>query len=177
MNFVKYKYGEVLFQGKPVRLMSGRNTAKIFSYLSLDDKHFSDYTVAQMILMGRTSAMRGFLPDNDDKINASCIIDMLGLSDISKIKYSKLNRFNKCLVRFGTSIAQNSDVIIADGIMDGFSAYCHKDIWRVLNILSSLGKTLILFEQEPCQIPDCGARVYVMDNGEITAKGIKYFDN
>ncbi|WP_129600373.1 ABC transporter ATP-binding protein [Anaerophilus nitritogenes] len=165
----KPKSGMMYLDGKNLLTMPIKDMARKLGVVSQFNHVAFDIKVEDMVLMGRSPHKKILEQDNlyDYKI-AREMLDQVDMLHYSKRSFSTLSGGEKQRVLLARALAQQVDLLILDEPTN------HLDIKyqiQILNLVKSLGITVVVALHDlNLAIAYCD-RLYVMHNGKIVANG------
>ena len=174
----KAERGEIVIDGENVNSIKASELALKVAFIPQKSMHTFGFTVAQMVLMGRTAATGMFSsPDKgDERIALECLerVGMLGFKD--RI-FNSLSGGESQLVRIARALAQQTKLIIVD------EPTSHLDFRHELNVIKYMvglvkheGISLLMsthFPNHAMFLENHGvkSRVAIMEDGIFGAVG------
>ncbi len=143
-RIVKPFKGSVEIFGKNVLDYNSKELAKLVTLVSQDFYPIYDYTVYEMVLMGRVPYM-GVFPfwSDEDRKSVERIMEEMGILTFRNRLFSQLSSGEKRLVMLARAIAQNTDVILVDELELHLDPKHKMFIAEYLKKLSRMDKLII----------------------------------
>ncbi|HEX13382.1 MAG: ABC transporter ATP-binding protein [Desulfurella sp.] len=138
-GLLKPKSGNILLENKPIDFYSKKQLAKKISLVS-QERIFFDYTVYEIVSMGRYPHKKRFYFSIQDCIKIDQAIEICGLSHFKNESILKLSSGEYQRVLIARSLAQDTPILLLD---EAFSNLDLKYILTILDALISLNKTII----------------------------------
>lgn len=133
--------GAVFLDGTPLREQSLRRTARQMAVVAQHNNYNFDFTVEEIVLMGRSPHKRPFERDNaDDRRIAAQSLEQVGLSGFETRSFSSLSGGEQQRVILARALAQQTPCLILDEPTN------HLDIryqLQLMELVRSLGRTVI----------------------------------
>lgn len=115
MGLIKTDTGKISLKGVDASLISYKKMAQNLSFVPQEYNNIFNFTVREMVLMGRTPHMKNFnLPRNQDFEITDAAIREIGLSDYSSKYFDELSGGEKRMVLIARALAQQTDIILFD---------------------------------------------------------------
>jgi iron complex transport system ATP-binding protein len=133
--------GRVLLDGKDLLSMKAREAARRIAVVAQEFTLEFDFTVAEMVMIGRTPHKRAFDRDDDaDRAIVDQAMAQVGCQDLAHRGFNTLSGGEKQRVLIAQAIAQGADHLILDEPTN------HLDIRyqvEILELVSALGVTVL----------------------------------
>lgn len=172
-GFLSKEKGEVEVSGKRVEKWETQELAKLISYIPQENFIQYNFTVEEIILMGRypfISIWQDY--SKSDKAVVDQIIKELNLEELRHKYINQLSGGEKQRTLVGRAIAQDTQYILLD------ETFSHLDInhqIETLNILKSLhrehGKSIIMVSHNINLSANYSQRIIAIKEGKIVADG------
>lgn len=164
-SIVRHQRGEIFLGDQNINQLSKKEIAKQVSYIGQENNPQFDFTVEEVVKMGRYP--HGSKEKNiNDIINEA--LEVLQISHFSKRNIRTLSGGERKLTYLARSIAQNTQYIILDEPTN------HLDIkhqYMIMNYLRMCGKTvLVIIHDINLAIKFCD-QVYIMKDGKVYMNG------
>ncbi|NTW70790.1 MAG: ABC transporter ATP-binding protein [Eubacteriaceae bacterium] len=133
----KVEKGEIFIEGENISDISMTEMAKKISYIPQKQKHTFDYTVLEIVLMGRTAHISMF--DSPRKMDIEISMDCLkkvGMEKFMNRNFNSLSGGESQLVKFARALAQEADLMIFD------EPTSHLDFYHELSIIKHMTKLI-----------------------------------
>lgn len=164
-SIVPYYQGEVLLNGQKIREIHKKEIARQVSYISQESNPQFDFTVEEVVKMGR------YPHDNKGK-NIDAIVydalDVLNLTAFAKRNIRTLSGGERKLVYLARSVAQDTQSIILDEPTN------HLDIkhqYMIMNYLKNCGKTVLIVLHDINLAMKFCDEIYFMKGGKVYRNG------
>lgn len=107
--------GSVYLNGRNVFRMKSKDVAREMAIVAQENQPDFDFSVQEMIMMGRYSRKKMFEQDNEeDRRIAEKSLEMVGLSGMEKRSFLSLSGGEKQRIYLAMAFAQDSELIILD---------------------------------------------------------------
>jgi iron complex transport system ATP-binding protein len=171
-GLIKGYAGNLYLYGKDINLYSNIELAKIISYIPQKDNYIFDFTVYEIIAMGRRPYLNSFgILSKKDKDIILNICDFLGINKIIKRKYSNLSGGEKRLVLIARALAQEASVLLMDEPTTYLDLYYKILFMDKLLELNKKGKTILLISHDINLISEYMNRVILIKEGKVIYDG------
>ena len=166
---LKPSHGAVLIDGDDISALSHRETARRMGVVSQFNNLSFDFTVEEMVLMGRAPHKKAFDPDTEEDYriaeDALRRVEMLPFRDRS---FTTLSGGEKQRIILARALAQQVEMLVLDEPTN------HLDIKyqiQILDVVRDLGVTVLAaFHDLNLTLMYC-EYVYVLKDGHIVAHG------
>lgn len=155
--------------GRELNSLSYRESAQELSVLRQEQDTEFDYTVMELVLMGRAPYRKIYEPETaeDIHITEGCL-EAVGLKDLAERTFSNLSGGEKQRVRIARSLAQRTSLLLLDEPTNHLDLYFQ---WHLMEMIKKLDKTVLaVFHDLNLAAKFCDY-LYVMNHGRIIAKG------
>lgn len=166
---LKQKYGSIYVDDKNINDLSVKETAKKMAVVSQHNDYNFDFTVEEIVLMGRTPHKKFMESDHKDdyKIMKEAL-GQVGMEHLSKRSFTSLSGGEKQRIILARALAQRTDCLILDEPTN------HLDIkyqLQFMNIAKQLGITVISAIHDLNIAAMYCDRIYALKNGKIVCEG------
>lgn len=159
----------VFINGSAVEEYSCSEAAQMLTVMRQENTNDFDYSVMEMVLMGRTPHKRIFDPETEtDRIIAMQALEYTGMADCAERSFVTLSGGEKQRVLIARSIAQQADIFVLDEPTNHLDVYYQ---WSLMETIKGLNKTVLAVFHElnlACTFCDY---LFVMHQGKIVACG------
>lgn len=159
----------VFINGREVESYSYRETARHVTVMRQENSSDFDYSILEMVLMGRAPYRKYYEPDtNEDKEIAHYALCFVGMEDKADRSFSTLSGGEKQRVLIARSLAQEADILLLDEPTNHLDVHYQ---WLVMEIISKFKKTVLSVFHElnlACRFCDY---IYVLKDGRIVSQG------
>jgi iron complex transport system ATP-binding protein len=164
--------GQVLMGGDDVSRMSDAVRAKRFAYLPQEHTPPFPFSVADVVLMGRTAHMNAFAHVSDEDRDAAWdALCLLGVQDLAECAYTELSGGQRQLVLIARCLAQKPELIIMDEPTASLDFGNQQIVLSRMHALTREGLAVLMVTHDPHHAFLCADRVVVVQNGVVSAQG------
>jgi len=161
--------GAVLIDGKPLERYSPRESAKRVAVLAQHNYYNFDFTVLEVVLMGRSPHKKALERDNaEDYRIVREALRMVGMQDFAERSFSTLSGGEQQRVILARALAQETPCLILDEPTN------HMDVkyqLQLMEIVKGLDRTVLAAVHDLNIAALYCTRLYVMKDGKIVASG------
>jgi iron complex transport system ATP-binding protein len=161
--------GRVLIDGVDLLGLPAREAARRVAVVAQETTVEFDFTVWEMVMIGRTPHKRGFERDNrHDHDLAADALERVGCADLAHRSYNTLSGGEKQRTLIARAVAQGADHLILDEPTN------HLDIryqLEVLELVAGLGVTVLAAMHDLSLAALFCDRAYLMADGRIATGG------
>ena len=159
----------VFINGNDVESYSYRDTAKQITVMRQENGSDFDYTILEMVLMGRAPYRKYYEKDTvEDKQIALNALKYVGMDHLANRSFTTLSGGEKQRVLIARSLAQEADILILDEPTNHLDVHYQ---WLLMEIIAKLQKTVLSVFHElnlACKYCDY---LYVLKDGHIIDYG------
>ena len=159
----------IFIDNRELESYSYRETARQVTVMRQENSSDFDYSIFEMVLMGRTPYRRYYERDtNEDKEIARDALRFVGMEDKAERSFSTLSGGEKQRVLIARSLAQKADILLLDEPTNHLDVHYQ---WLIMEIISKLGKTVLSVFHDlnlACRFCDY---LYVLKDGRIVTHG------
>jgi iron complex transport system ATP-binding protein len=161
--------GQVLLDGQDLLAMRPKEVARRVAVLAQDTTVEFDFTVFEIVMIGRTPHKRAFDRDNDtDRSIVAHAIERVGCGDLAHRSFNTLSGGEKQRVLIARAIAQGADHLILDEPTNHLDIRYQLD---VLELVASLGITILAALHDLSLAALFCDTVYLLTDGTIATGG------
>ena len=172
MGLLHATAGRVSILGRDISKMRETERAKHFAYIPQAHTPPFPFTVADVVLMGRTPYINRLAQITDhDRVVAYKSLELLGICDIADKAYTKLSGGQQQLVLIARALTQQSDILIMDEPTASLDFGNQQLVLSRMKTLARMGKAVVMVTHDPDHALFCADRVIVMDEGVILEDG------
>lgn len=172
MGLIPAMGGSVRVSGTDIANISEQERAKHYAYIPQAHTPPFPFSVADVVLMGRTPYINKFARTTEyDRAVAYSALELMGITNISDKHYTKLSGGQQQLVLIARALAQQSDILIMDEPTASLDYGNQHLVLSAMRNLSKLGKAVVMVTHDPDHALYCADRVIVMDAGNILCAG------
>lgn len=159
----------IYINGRSVESYTYRETARQITVMRQENGSDFDYTILEMVLMGRAPYRRYYERDTkEDKEIARNALRFVGMEGLMDRSFSTLSGGEKQRVLIARSLAQEANILILDEPTNHLDVHYQ---WLLMEIISKLGKTVLSVFHElnlACRFCDY---LYVLNKGQVVSHG------
>ena len=167
---LKYDKGSVLIKDKEVKHISNKEMAKMLAVVSQDHESSFDFSVKDVVMMGRYAKKNHFYNFNEeDHQKCDDVLEQIGIKDLKHQSFLTLSGGEKQKVMLSRAMIQETEILILDEPTN------HLDIGSQLNMLKmikTIDKTILLALHDINFALTYCDRIYVLDNGSVYDQGL-----
>ena len=172
LGHVKKAAGEIEIDGLPLASYPPRALAKKVAYIPQAGAPTYNYTVRQMVTMGRTAHLSPFASRTaeDDAIVTEALLRM-GISDLAEKGYEEISGGERQLALIARALVQQGSILLMD------EPTAHLDFGNQLRVLERVkgltkaGLTVLVISHNPQHALHFGDAVLALENGRVRAFG------
>ncbi|MCK9472378.1 ABC transporter ATP-binding protein [Sulfurimonas sp.] len=167
-----YGSGDILINDKTITNHSHRDIASYIAYIPQYNNTPFNYSVMEMVLMGRISKLGFFaLASANDYEVANKALQKIGIWHLKDKAFGQLSGGQKQMVLLARSIAQEVNIFIMDEPVAGLDYGNQIRLLELINELSAQGYTFLKTTHYPDHALLISSRVVVINGGKIIADG------
>lgn len=159
----------VFINGREVESFSYREAARQVTVMRQENGSDFDYTILEMVLMGRSPHRRFYERDTaKDKEIARNALRFMGMENMESQPFSTLSGGEKQRVLIARSLAQEAEILVLDEPTNHLDVHYQ---WMLMEVIAGLRKTVLAVFHElnlACAFCDY---LYVLREGRIAAQG------
>lgn len=167
LGLIKFS-GDVLINRANLRSFSSRELASLISYIPQSNFTPFNYSVLDMVLMGRLAYK--WLFDNyskNDRLIAMESLESLGILNLVNDEFLNLSGGQKQLVLIARALASRAKTIIMDEPINGLDFGNQIRLLEMIKMVASSGYDFIITTHHPRHARFIGGRAILIKNGEI----------
>lgn len=150
LGFINLIEGEILVDGKSIRNMGSKERAKNFSYVPQAKSFSYQFTVEEIIMMGRALHIKQYSePSGNDYKRVHEVMELLDIVDKKDNKYSELSGGEQQIVLIARAIVQDAKFIIMDEPSSNLDFSNQKKLLNVINKLRNLNIGILMSTHNP----------------------------
>lgn len=159
----------VFINGEAIESYSYRETARQVTVMRQENGSDFDYTILEMVLMGRAPYRKYYERDSAaDRQIALHALKHVGMAHLSHRAFSTLSGGEKQRVLIARSLAQEADILVLDEPTNHLDVHYQ---WLLMEMIAKLQKTVLSVFHElnlACRYCD---DLYVLKNGRVVSSG------
>lgn len=161
--------GRILLDGTDLLSLPHKESAQRVAVVTQESASEFDFTVGEMVMIGRTPHKRSFERDTEaDRKVAGQAMDRVGCADLAHRRFNTLSGGEKQLVLIARALAQEADHLILDEPTN------HLDIHhqvQILEIVAGLGFTVLAALHDLSLAALFCRTIHVLRAGQLVAGG------
>lgn len=171
-GLLRPQMGDISICGSTLRRCGPREISRLLSYVPQEHPLAFPFSVHEIVLMGRTPHLGGVRgPKADDVRMADAAIAQVGIADLADRPYTQLSGGQRQLVMIARALAQDTPVIILDEPTSALDFKNQIHIWKILSMLKTQGKTVIVCTHDPNHVLWFCDSVLVLCQGRLLRQG------
>lgn len=164
--------GKVLVDGRDAAELSRDWIARHVSYVPQAHDTFFPYTVAEVVLMGRTAHIGLFsAPAARDRAAATEALHRLGIEHLAESVYTQISGGERQLTLIARALAQDSRMMVMDEPTANLDFGNRLRVLERIRGLADSGIGVLLSTHDPDQALLCANRVAMLHEGRLLACG------
>jgi len=164
--------GRVTIDGGDLRDLSRRNVAQRIGYVPQAHSGYFPFTVADVVLMGRTAHIGTFsAPSQKDRQLAREMLGTLGIGHLSEATYTRISGGERQLVLIARALAQQASLLIMDEPTASLDFGNQVRVLDGIRRLAASGIGILFSTHDPDHAFLCADRVAILHDGRIAAFG------
>ena len=164
--------GTVLVDGVDTRTFSVREAAKHIAYIPQSSRPVFNYSVFDIVLMGRSSSLSPFrAPSKQDNDRCAWALDKVGISHLAQRCYHRLSGGEQQLVLIARALAQNAPILMLDEPTANLDFGNQLLVLEQDRSLAQEGYTVIQTTHHPEQSYLFSHRILAIQNGRVLTQG------
>lgn len=142
--------GDILIDGRSIKKMSAKEIATALSYVPQAKNYSYQYTVLDIVLMGRAMYIDKFSePSKLDIETAKEALRKLGMEEYSMRMYSELSGGEQQVVLVARALAQDASFIVMDEPASNLDFANQRHLIDVIKMLRDSGKGVLMASHSP----------------------------
>jgi iron complex transport system ATP-binding protein len=164
--------GRVELDGEDAATLTRPALARRLAYVPQAHAPVFPYTVADMVLMGRT-AHRGLFtaPSAEDRAKTAAALEELGIGRLADRDYTRISGGQRQLVLIARALAQDAPLIVLDEPTASLDFGNQLLVLEQVRRLADAGKGIMMATHDPDQAFACGTSVLALKEGRTLASG------
>ncbi len=172
LGLLKPFSGDVLMDGSSTLHMPEAERAKLFAYIPQAHTPPFPFTVADVVLLGRTPYINRLAHVSDEDVQASyAALQTMGIVDLADIPYTQLSGGQQQLVLISRALAQEPRLLIMDEPTASLDFGNQQLVLSQMRHLVHGGMGVLMVTHDPDHALYCASRVVVMEDGRIIDEG------
>jgi iron complex transport system ATP-binding protein len=164
--------GRIAIDGEDVVDWSPRRRALAFGYVPQSSAGQFGFTVAEMVLMGRSAHHGAFVaPSDADRDIAEAALTTLGIAALAQRDWQKISGGERQLALIARALAQEARILILDEPTANLDFGNQVRVLAELSRLAAQGLAVIFATHHPEQAFACADRVAILHDGRLMRLG------
>jgi len=164
--------GQVLIDGKNAREFSAREAAKHIAYIPQSSHPIFNYSVLDIVLMGRTSGLAAFRsPGKEDLERCRWALNKIGISHLEERCFHRLSGGEQQLVLIARALTQDAPILMLDEPTANLDFGNQLRVLEQARALAREGYTVIQTSHHPEQSFLFSDRILAIQNGRVLTEG------
>ncbi len=165
--------GSITMDGADTARMSEKERAKLFAYIPQAHTPPFPFTVADVVILGRTPYVTGGLArikEEDKRIALDCL-ERMGIARFANHPYTELSGGQQQLVLIARALTQEPRLLIMDEPTASLDFGNQQLVLQQMRHLADGGTSVLMVTHDPDHALFCAHRVVVMEQGRVIAEG------
>lgn len=173
LNFVKPSGGNILLKGKPICNYKRRDFCRIVSFVPQIHKPVFDYTVEEIVLMGKNPHMHDCaMPSKKDRGEVMDALEELNIAHLRNTHYTKISGGELRLVLIARALIQATEIIFFDEPAAHLDLKNQLDILELIKNLAAVKKVAaVMVVHDPDHALSYSDRTMLLKDGRNVATG------
>jgi iron complex transport system ATP-binding protein len=172
LGFLKSYQGRVIVAGRDVRGLTARALARLVAYIPQSSAQVFDYTVLELVLMGKASQMKMLAtPGRKEEAEARAVLDELGIDHLRHRGCGQISGGEYQLVLLARALLQRARILLMD---EPTANLDYGNQYRVMERIARLSRrdfTVMLSTHDPNQALLHANRAIIVQKGRVSADG------
>ena len=173
MGFIALKSGSISIEGKDLQQYARRELAKIIAYVPQETIFQFDYSVRDIVLMGRfpiLQVMQSY--GEEDRASVDMVLEQLGLYNLKDRYFSQLSGGEKQRVLIARALVQETDYIFLDETLSQLDINHQVEIMQLLRqIHKESEKSILLISHNLNLAANYAENMIFIKSGAIIGNG------
>ncbi len=172
LGSIKPTQGQVRLQDKNINIISERQRAALVAYIPQQHTPVFQYTVQQVVLMGRAGHIGMFEAPRRRHIEAANnAMQTMGIAHQAGHSYTTLSGGQRQMVLLARALAQQADLLIMDEPAVGLDYANQQRLLQTISELAKKGRTIVFSSHDPSHPFMAADYALLMKNGKVVAFG------
>ena len=164
--------GQVLIDGVDARRFSAREAAKHIAYIPQSSRSIFNYSVSDIVLMGRTCGLSAFrCPGKEDREICLWAMEKVGITRLADRCFHRLSGGEQQLVLIARALVQKAPVLMLDEPTANLDFGNQLLVLEQARSLAREGYTVIQTTHHPEQSYMFSDRILAIRNGRVLTEG------
>jgi iron complex transport system ATP-binding protein len=173
MGHLKPSEGRVLINGRASEKYKSKELAKKIAYIPQSCDPSFNYTVEQMVAMGRTAHISVFSnPSQYDFEITAAVLERLGIEHLAKCGIMEISGGELQLSMIARALAQQADILLMDEPTSALDYGNQIRVQRLMRDIAHEGKIVIQSSHNPQYALFFADKVIAVSNGTVENDGI-----
>ena len=165
--------GQVSVDGIDTRQFSAREAAKHIAYIPQSSNPIFNYSVFDIVLMGRTSSIGHFRsPSKADSEKCAWALEKIGISHLADRCFHRLSGGEQQLVLIARALTQDAPILMLDEPTANLDFGNQLRVLEQARELAGEGYTVIQTTHHPEQSYMFSDRILAIQNGRVLTEGV-----
>ena len=173
LGLLKPFAGAITMDGRDTTVMGEKERARLFAYIPQAHTPPFPFTVADVVILGRTPYVNGGLArvKDEDKQVASDCMERMGITRFANHPYTELSGGQQQLVLIARALTQEPKLLIMDEPTASLDFGNQQLVLQQMRHLADAGTSVLMVTHDPDHALFCAHRVVVMEQGQVIAEG------
>lgn len=172
LRLLAARRGGVIVDGEPVAGWSRRRLARVFGYVPQAQLGVFPFTVAEIVLMGRTAHIGPFAtPSHGDRAVAEEALAVLGIGHLAARSYTEISGGERQLTLIARALAQQPAILVMDEPTASLDFGNQVRVLGEIEQLARRGIAVMLSTHDPDHAFLCAHRVALLHEGRLARLG------
>lgn len=172
LGALKATSGQVIIDGKDTSQLSQKELAKLIAYIPQYHVPIYEYTVLEIVLMGRASHFSAFdQPSATDREAAFNALEKINAVHLANEKYTDLSGGQRQLILIARAICQEAKIFVMDEPAANLDYANHQLLMDVILDLAKKGYLVVMSTHSPEHPASIGSKVLMMRAGKVASFG------
>ena len=156
--------GEIMIDGEDIDTFSNIELAKKIAYIPQDHVPAFNYTVEDIVIMGRTCHLDRFASPKKEDYDIVCdSLAMIGIERLLKREYMELSGGERQQVLIARALCQQAKIIIMDEPLNGLDFTNKAIVTETLNKLTHMGNIIMMSTHNAINNYSSKAKILLID--------------
>lgn len=172
LGSLKATSGKVIIDGKDTKDLSQKELARLVAYIPQYHTPIYEYTVLEIVLMGRASHFSAFdQPSSADREAAFNALEKINAVHLANEKYTDLSGGQRQLILIARAICQEAKIFVMDEPAANLDYANHQLLMDVIVDLANKGYLVVMSTHSPEHPASIGSKVLMMRSGKVASFG------
>ncbi len=164
LNFIPIISGDVRIDGNSILKQSAAQLAKHIAYVPQAKGYTYQYTVLDMLLMGRSVHISRFAsPSEKDVHHVECVLKDMGIFEYRDRFYNELSGGEQQIVLIARAVVQDTNFILMDEPASNLDFCNEKRLIETVKSLLDKGKGVLMTSHSPAHAFQCCSKAILLD--------------